>query len=311
MILDKLNFPVTTLKGIGKNISKILNSIGINNVGQLLEYFPRKYSDRTKLVSLKDALSLEFATVKVKVIEHRFIGKKYKQFLKVLIYDGERYGALLCFNRNFLEKVLKINHYYYISGKFIFNYGEIQASNFEIEEAEEEYKGKIVPIYPLTEGLSQNILRIAISDALKKFRLDIDNELSENLILKRGLLPKREALRHIHFPENFQLYYQAKKSFIYEEFFFQKLFLLNRKEAISKIKKNRKKIEFKFKKEILNNLPFKLTEYQEKALNEIEKDLFSDKNFSRLLQGDVGSGKTIVAILSMISISIPYLLSLY
>ncbi len=302
MILDKLNFPTTCLKGIGKNISRILASIGINNVGQLLEYFPRNYSDRTRLVTLQEALSLEFATVKVMVIEHRIIGKKYKQFLKVLVYDGERYGALLCFNRNFLQNVLKINHYYYISGKFFFNYGEIQSSNFEIEEATEEYKGKIVPIYPLTEGLSQQILRRAISDALKKFRLDIDNELSENLILKRSLLPKREALKHIHFPENFPFYYQAKKTFIYEEFFFQKLFLLNRKEAMSKIKKQREKIEFAFKKEILKNLPFTLTEYQEMALQEIEKDLFSNKNFSRLLQGDVGSGKTIVAILSMISI---------
>lgn len=302
MILDELNFPLNILKGIGKSTLKILNSIGLTNVGQLLEYFPRKYSDRTKLVTLKEALSLEFATVKLKVVEHRIIGKGYKQFLKILVYDDERYGSLLCFNRNFLKNVLKINHYYYISGKFIFNYGEIQSSNFEIEEAIEEYKGKIIPIYPLKEGLTQNILRKAIDDALKKFRIDIDNELPENLILKRTLLSKREALKNIHFPNNWQSYYQAKKTFIYEEFFFQKLFLLNRKEAMAKIKKSRNKIQFNFKKEVLKNLPFSLTEYQEIALNEIEKDLFSDKNFSRLLQGDVGSGKTIVAILSMVSV---------
>jgi len=302
MILEKLNFPLTTLKGIGKNISKILNSIGIYNVGNLLEYFPRKYSDRTRLVTLQEALSLEYATVKVRVIDHRMVGKRYKQFLKILICDGERYGSLLCFNRDFLKNVLKINNYYYITAKFVFNFGEIQASNFEYEEAIEEYKGKIVPIYPLTEGLSQNLLRNAIADALNKFRLDIDNELPEYLIVKRDLLPKREALKHIHFPENFKSYYKAKRTFIYEEFFFQKLFLLNRKEAMSKIKKDRKKTEFKLKNEVLKNLPFNLTDYQKKALEEIEKDLFSDKNFSRLLQGDIGSGKTIVAILSMLSV---------
>lgn len=302
MLLDKLNFSVSTLKGIGKNISKILASIGINNVGELLEYFPRKYSDRTRLVSLQESLSLEYATVKVRVIDHRMVGKKYKQFLKILIFDGERYGSLLCFNRDFLKNVLKIDHYYYITGKFIFNFGEIQTSNFEYEEAIEEYKGKIVPIYPLTEGLTQNILRNAISDALNKFRLDIDNELPEYLIIKNMLFAKREALKNIHFPEDFNSYYKAKKSFIYEEFFFQKLFLLNRKDAMSKINKNRKKIEFKFKNEVIKNLPFKLTDYQEKTLQEIEKDLFSNKNFSRLLQGDVGSGKTIIAILSMVSV---------
>ncbi|OHD14742.1 MAG: ATP-dependent DNA helicase RecG [Spirochaetes bacterium GWD1_27_9] len=303
MILDRLNIDVSTLKGIGKKYSKVLEKIGIKTVAELLEYFPRAFSDRTKTVTLQEATaSNQVATVKVVVTDHRAIGKKYKQFLKVLIYDGKFYGSLLCFNRNFLANKLIIGNYYYITGKFIYSYNEIQCSTFETEEATDDYKGRILPIYPLTEGLTQNSLRLAIEDALKKYRLEIENELPKIYIEKRSLIPKREALKNVHFPVDFKSFHQAKKTFIYEEFFFQRFFLLKRKEKAEKIKKTRPQIKFSLKKDFLESLPFKLTDYQEIALAEIEKDIFSSYVFSRLLQGDVGSGKTIVALLSMLSV---------
>jgi ATP-dependent DNA helicase RecG len=302
LILEHLNHPVSSLKGIGQKYSKILEKIGVRSVGNLLEYFPRTFSDRTKTVDLKEALTLGTATVKVLVTDHRMIGKKHHQFLKVLVNDGNNYGALVCFNRNYLSGVLKIGEYFYITGKFNSNYGEIQSSNFDIEEATDDYKPRILPVYPLTEGLTQNVFRHAIEDALKKFRLDIENELPERFIEKRQLLVKREALKNVHFPENFQKYHQAKKTFIYEEFFFQRLFLLKRKESVSKIKKIRNRIGFRLKDKFIKDLPFKLTDYQEQAIREIENDIFSDFVFSRLLQGDVGSGKTIVALITMLSV---------
>ena len=302
MILDKLNYSITSLKGIGSYYSKILNKIEINTVSDLLEYFPRAFSDRTKTVNLKDALSLNTATVKVKVVEHRMMGKKYRQFLKVLIHDDSNFGALVCFNRNFLKSSLVIGNNYYITGRFYFSFGEIQSSNFEFEEASEEYKGRILPIYSLTSGLNQNTLRKSIEDALKKYRLDIEDELPLWCIKKRELLLKRDAIWNVHFPKDFNLYAKAKKTFIYEEFFFQKLFLLKRKESIEKIKKHRPKPSFNYKDKLLKNLPFKLTDYQIKAILEIEKDIFSDHVFSRLLQADVGAGKTIVALITMISV---------
>lgn len=302
MILDKLNYPVTSLKGIGNYYSKILNKLDVNSVGNLLEYFPRAFSDRTKIISLKEASKLDGATVRVKVVDHRMIGKKYRQFLKVLIHDGTDFGALVCFNRNFLKNSLIIGKDFFITGRFYYNFGEIQSTNFEYEEASEEYKGKILPIYPLTYGLTQNVLRKSIENALKKYRLDIEDELPSWCIKKRDLLIKREAIKNVHFPENFNLYSKAKKTFIYEEFFFQKLFLLKRKENIEKIIKKRAGISYNFKNKVLKNIPFELLEYQKKALIEIEKDIFSDHVFSKLLQADVGAGKTIVALLSMVSV---------
>jgi ATP-dependent DNA helicase RecG len=301
LILDKLNYPVGSLKGIGKFYSTKLEKLGVTTAGKILEYFPRAFSDRTELLTLKEACGKNIATVKVSVTDHRMIGKKFKQFLKVLIFDGENFGALVCFNRNFLKNTLIVGKSFYITGKFSYNFGEIQASSFEYEEADEEYKGKILPVYPLTQGLTQNILRHAVADAILKHRLEIEDELPAWCVKKRELLPKKEAVKNIHFPENFSDYARAKKTFIYEEFFFQRLFLLKRKESLEKIKKKRPEIDFKLKNEFLKNLPFQFTDYQNNALAEIEKDLFSESVFSRLLQGDVGSGKTVVAFAAMLS----------
>ena len=302
MILNKLNYPIYSLKGIGAHYSKILSNLGIKTVGNLLEYFPRAFSDRTKLVSLKEACNMDIATVKVTVADHRMIGKKYHQFLKVLIYDNTYYGSLLCFNRNFLKNSLIIGKTFYITGKFTYNYGEVQSSTFEFEEALEEYKGRIMPVYPLTAGLTQSVFRKSVEDAINKYRLDIEDELPAWCIKKRELLLKREAVKNVHFPYDFKLYAVAKKSFIYEEFFFQRFFLLKRKESLKKINKRRPDISFKLKNELIKNLPFELASYQLKAVEELERDIFSNYVFSRLLQADVGAGKTIVALISMLSV---------
>lgn len=303
MILEQLNFPITSLKGIGKKTAGILEADYVTSVGALLEYYPRAFSDRRKLQSLQQAAREGFGTVKVKVIEHRMVGKsKWKQFLKILIHDGNSFGALLCFNRNFLQDKLKEGLEFYITGKFAVAYNEIQASSFEYEEAVHEYKGRILPVYPLKTGLTQNILRHSIEDALSKYFREIEDELPRGLIEKNGLLRKREAVKQIHFPPDFSAYNRARRTLIYEDFFFQKLFLLKRKETVKKIAKTRKTIPFKLKKALIKSLPFRLTGYQKKAVEALESHLFSASVFSVLLQGDVGSGKTLVALLAMLCV---------
>jgi ATP-dependent DNA helicase RecG len=123
MILNKLINPTGELKGIGDHYSEIFSRCNIKTAGDLLEYFPRKFSDRTKLVTLKDALELESATLKVRVIDHKMLGKKWHEFLKVIIHDGDNFGALICFNRNFLKNSLLIDREYFVTGKFTYNFG--------------------------------------------------------------------------------------------------------------------------------------------------------------------------------------------
>lgn len=303
MILDKLNYPTSELTGIGRYYTKKLEQIGIKDVSGLLKYFPRAFSDRSTIVSLQEASILYSATVKVKIIEHKLIGSGVKKILKIIIFDGKYFGALVCFNRNFLKNILLIGKEFYITGKFFFKFNEIQSTNFEYEEVEKNsFTGKIVPIYPLSEGLTQNIFRKSIMDAIKKYYREIEDELPIHLIKKRELLPKKDAIKNVHFPDSFQLYARAKKTFVYEEFFFQRLFLIKRRELLKKINKKRDKIEFKFKNKLLKELPFELMDFQKKAIEEIEKDIFSNHVFSRLLQGDVGSGKTLVALITMLSV---------
>lgn len=304
MILPKLTYSIANLSGIGYKSEKLFHNLGIYSIRDILEFFPRSFSDRTKLCSLQEATDQKSATVKLEVIEHRMIGKRYKQFLKVLVHDGQNYGALLCFNRDFLKNVLTIGDTFYITGKFSYSYAEIQSSSFEIEKAQQngEYKGKIVPIYHLTSNLAQSTVRKAVTSALSKYWYDLEDELPINIINKRGLLHKKEALKNIHAPKDFNIFMQAKQTFIYEEFFFQNLFLLKRKESLLKVTKEREKISFEFKKHFLQNLPFTLTDYQQRAISEIEEDIFTNFVFSRLLQADVGAGKTVVAIVTMLDV---------
>lgn len=301
-ILNELNVKVETLKGVGKKAVSVFNRVNIATVGELLQYFPRKFSDRTKTFTLEEAVNAPEATVIALVVDYRMIGRGYRKFLKILINDGVNYGALICFNRNFLKNSLKMGERYYITGKFSFNYGEYQCSNFEYEELADGYTPKLVPLYPLTSGMTQKLIRNSVEYSLKTYYNSIENDLPTIVISNRRLLNKKAVIKNLHFPDSIEKFFLAKKSFIFEEFFFQQLFLLNRKNKISNISKNRKIIKFDYKRKVLSELPFQLTDYQERGLSEIEKDLFSHKVMSRLAQGDVGCGKTIVALLSILSV---------
>ena len=301
-LLNELDVKVETLRGVGKKAVSILGKVGIYSIGELLSYFPRKFSDRTKSYTLEEAVNIPEATVVALVVDYRMIGRGYRKILKILINDGVNYGALICFNRNFLKNSLKMGKKYYITGKFSFNYGEYQCSNFEYEEFADNYAPKFVPLYPLTSGMTQKFIRNLVEYSLQKYYNSIENDLPTRLIAKRRLLNKKDVIKNLHYPDSLEKFFLAKKSFIYEEFFFQQLFLLNRKNKISNISKNRKSVKYIYKNKVLSALPYKLTDYQERGLEEIEKDLFSHKVMSRLAQGDVGCGKTIVALLSILSV---------
>lgn len=307
MILSALSIPLKSLnlKGCGTKKLASLSKLGAWTLKDLLSLYPRDYSDRSVLLTLNEITKTEGSsgTVKVKVLEHRLIGNRYKKFLKVLIQDETgQFGALLCFNRNFLKNTLTIGDSFFITGKFSKNYNEVQSSSFEIEPAgmQEEFKGKILPIYPLTEGLTQKHLREWIKNVLNHYCASLEEELPLWCLQKYHLMGIQEAITNIHFPKEFKAYTKARRRLIFEEFFFQKLFLLERKESLKNTKKERSSIPFHYKKAILQHLPFALMNYQLEALNAIEEKLFCEKPFSILLQGDVGAGKTIVALLAML-----------
>lgn len=303
MLLSALSHPVSNLKNCGPKRAALLKKLGIFTVKDLLLFFPRAYSDRTALVSLREAAQNGSGTVRVKVIDHRLIGNRYKKFLKVIVQDTTgTFGALLCFHRNFLKNKLKQGDSFFITGKFSKNYNEIQSSSFEIEPIgeNEEFTGKIMPVYPLTEGLNQNILRRLLQDTIKDYIPRLEEELPEWCIKHYRLYGGAKAIQAIHFPLSSNDYLEARRRLIFEEFFFQKLFLIDRKNQSRQTKNKRPEIAHNYQKAVIEHLPFSLMDYQKAALEELRKNMFSENVFSILLQGDVGSGKTLVALLAML-----------
>jgi ATP-dependent DNA helicase RecG len=145
-------------------------------------------------------------------------------------------------------------------------------------------------------------MRNFVRSALQIYLSKLEDELPAAILRENNFLSKAESIKQIHFPEDFTNLENAKQTLIYEDFFFQKLFLLKRKEQLSSQYKNRPLIKFSFERQLINNLPFKLTVYQQSAIKEIYTKLFSSQAASILLQGDVGAGKTLVSLFAMLSV---------
>ncbi len=304
MYLRELKQSVTQFKGIGTATASALKSIGILTVSDLIQHYPREYQDRINPAPLKNGIPYGYVNTVVEILAHEYIGWGRKKTLKILIRDETASAALLCFGRNFLAGKIIAGERYYLCGTFSYKYNEIQASIFEIEPftGTPSNFGQIIPIYPLTGNLTQGILRRVQQKALKEFGIYIDNELPEIIKKENNFLNKADAISNIHHPESLENLEKAKRTLIYEELFYLQLVVgrraFKRKEAV----RERKEIKGKLQEKLVKALPFKLTMDQNKVLNEINNDLAGEKPMGRLLQGDVGSGKTLIAFLSCLEI---------
>jgi ATP-dependent DNA helicase RecG len=305
MFLRALSVPVTDIAGIGASVSQKLARLGIHTAADLLLHYPRDWENREKIVPLKDYRSGKICTV-VTVFAREWIGYGRMKTLKIYIEDENTQAALVCFNRPWLDKQLVTGQRYMISGRFYYKYGELQSSAFEAEpESSGASFGKILPVYPLTAGILQNNMRRFISSALKKYVNDLENELPDEIIEKESILSKTQAVREIHFPTSADMLEKAKKTLVYEELFYMEIMVLRRAiERKSKIKTELANNESKnenisqLQQNLIERLSFSLTEGQTQAVTEINRDISSNIPMARLLQGDVGCGKTLVSFLA-------------
>jgi len=302
MFVRSVTDPINSIIGIGNTAAAKLSRLGIVNASNLLAFYPRDWENRQEKILLKDFNKGKICAV-VKVIEKEWFGYGRMKTLKIYIEDESAQGCLLCFNRPWIDKQIQKGNNYLVYGRFYYKYGEIQSSSFEIEEITdaENNNGKILPVYPLTAGLTQTMLRRFIQSALKKYNI-IDNELPYNLMEKYDLFTKQEAINEIHFPASMNSLEKAKRTLIYEELFY--LEVIAARSALERKKKNINKLIndagdlTQFQKKLIERLSFELTEGQKNAIKEINKDMSSNIGMARLLQGDVGSGKTLVAFLA-------------
>jgi ATP-dependent DNA helicase RecG len=307
MFLRSLSVPVNTISGIGSSAVQKLARLGIHTAADLLLHYPRDWEDRAKIIPLNAYRSGKVCAV-VTVFAREWIGYGRMRTLKIYIEDENTQAALLCFNRPWLDKQIVTGQKYMISGRFYHKYGELQSSAFEIEpESSGTSFGKILPVYPLTAGVIQNNMRRFISAAVNKYTNELENELPNEIIEKENLLSKAQAVREIHFPSCADMLERAKKTLVYEELFYMEVMVIRRMiERKSKIKierlrlieENKKENISQLQKRLLERLPFSLTAGQECAVMEINRDMSANVPMARLLQGDVGCGKTLVSFMA-------------
>ncbi|APT73121.1 helicase [Thermosipho melanesiensis] len=299
--LKELDLSVKYLKGVGPKRAEKLMKLGVKTVEDLLNYFPRDYEDRRKVMPLPILKEDEKVVTSGVLSAVEKIKKSGLSIVSAVLSDGMYQILLKWFNQDYIGNVLKtlMRKKVYVFGlvKKGF-YGTLEIHNPEIEVIGNSSR-EIMPVYSLTEGIKQNVIRRIIKENLYNI-YNFKDYLPDELKGKRRLLDVYQAYTGMHFP--LSMYHQKMSRFrlAYEEILYLQLaFFLSKKENenIGGISKN---FEGKLSSELLKQLPFKLTNAQLNAYEEIKKDLKSDKPMNRLLQGDVGSGKTIVSELAIL-----------
>jgi ATP-dependent DNA helicase RecG len=293
------------IKGVGPARFKVLNRLGVQTVADLLYYFPRRYEDRTKFVPISQLKIGSYATVKGEIL--RLNLRRTKGGLSIFqIAVGDESGVIAClwFNQPFMKRYFKSGQEVILYGK-VERYRQIQmnAPDFEFVSEKEDslHIGRIVPIYPLTANINQRYLRTLIDRAIKMCDAFIPDMLPYSLRQRLELLPLTLAIRFIHFPQELSGKEAAYRRLVFDEFFLLQLLLALRKAHHGQIKAGlADQAEGAMIESFGQSLPFKLTAAQLKAIKEIEKDMRSSQPMNRLLQGEVGSGKTIVACFALV-----------
>lgn len=287
---------ITDIPGVGKALEKEFAKLSVFTLEDMAYLSPRAYDDRREERVLKDT-SVDDPTItcRITVTGHSAFSSKKGRVIKVSAVDDDGTALdILCFNRPYLENMLKIGSQWYINATVQRIRYQYQTASFEIKKTKEEAGlGKILPIYPLAGNLTQKIMRKAAEYAL--LSLQVDDFIPQKIKEKEHLLDHFTALREFHFPSDEKSLHMARRTLAFSE-----LFIMELKELrVRNIQRKRKGSKIsKLEESLVSKLPFSLTEDQIKAIDEIREDLDSEDGMNRLLQGDVGAGKTLIAWLS-------------
>lgn len=295
----QLSDRVDIVKNVGAERLAKLNKLNIFTVGDLIEYFPRTYEDRSNIIKTEDLYPDEIATIRAKVVQKPQLIPYSKKFMvKAILRDATGAVEGVWFNMPFIKNSLSVGSEYIFTGKICEKNGKMQiiAPDFDIikDGKVNLSNGRIVPTYSSVKNLSQKILRGIIFNTVEQAESLLFEFMPNDIMKKFELCDRKYAVRNIHFPESDEAFFKARKRLVFEEFFILQTRLLILKSHIEE-STTKYKFENVSTKEILDLLPFSLTDAQQKVLEEIKSDLKSGRPMNRLVQGDVGSGKTAVA----------------
>lgn len=290
--MDNFENSIKYVKSVGEKRAQLFSKLGINTVGGLLTFFPRNYEDWSNVIAIKDAPFNEVccikATLATSVTEHKI--KKGLTLYKCSFTDGENLLHVTIFNNNYLAASLRIYEQYLLYGKVERTLTSFSMSSPRIELA--QIGEGVRPVYHATGGLSSRMIETAVKNALSSVS-EFEETLSEKIRLKYDLATRDYAMRNIHFPPDNASLERAKKRLVFEELLVLQLALMRMKTRSKG--KNSAKIKKDFSSEFVSALPFTLTNAQLRTVRECTADMLDVHPMNRLVQGDVGSGKTVVA----------------
>ena len=303
-----LKTPIVEVAGIGEGHAHLLAGLKIFTIEDLLWHLPRRWDDYSNILPINKLQPGIPVSVhgKVSQIENRRVsGGRY--ITQALISDGTGLLKVVWFNQPFLTKNIHIDDELFLAGTVEFSYGSVQMQSPSYEKMTDEdgetiHSGRIVPVYPETAGITSKWLRNKIKP-LMKYMYSIKDYLPEELKKEEDLIDLPAAVRQMHFPENIEQLTKARERIAFDEMFLLQVAVLGSKKKLQK----ERAISVPFDEELIKNfvqsLPFDLTVAQRKATWDILKDISKSEPMNRLLQGDVGSGKTVVATIAMLGVA--------
>jgi len=303
VLLEELTTDVRHLRSVGSSRAKQLARLGVETVADLLTLIPNRYEDRSTIRTVVSAANHGEGLVRGRVISHDYFPRGRTRVLKITIIDESGPAALVCFGRNFLARTFPVGSDLLVYGTFALRYGEIQSSSFEAERLSGEPSPTgIVPVYPLTEGITQRILRDLVDQAIAGYLHTLEDPLPASTRRDEELPDVVPAIAAIHRPAPDGIDVDAALHRLrYEELFFFQLNLarraLMRRRGVRRPRPERTR---PLTEAILAALSFELTDDQRHVLDEIRRDMENPWPMNRLLHGDVGSGKTLVALLAAV-----------
>lgn len=306
-----LDLSVESLASIGPKRAAALSRAGIDRIEDLLYYFPRDYLDRSSVTRIRDLHEDMQATVVGRIIQTEIKQGRRKRFILVLSDDTSLLTCVWFTHLSYWQKKFVVGEWLAVSGK-VSRFGNFQMTHPEFDLLGDDREGsgfntgKIIPVYPSGESLSHvgfdsRGFRRMLAKVTKGFAEKAIETLPAELMMRLQLMPLAEALQQVHFPDSFEKLEQARRRLKFDELFFLELMLalrrnkiITRSDGIAFLKTGDKVTQ------LVNKLPFELTDAQKRVLHEIRRDMQAPRIMNRLLQGDVGSGKTIVALVAML-----------
>ena len=303
-----MNFgtPVENIPHVGPAYQKRLKKLKIRTLADFLYNFPREYKDFSKISKIKDIKINAENCIKGKIIEIKEEKSSFKRMsiVKALIEDESASIEVVWFNQPYLAKTLKPDEEIMLSGKVNLNRYQVQmmSPSFEkISLKESIHIGRIIPVYTETKGITSKWIRYTLKPLIDNIKDKIPETLPEEIIRKYNLLTLSQAIEEIHFPQTIEMATNARRRFVFEQMFLISLLNIKKRKEFQKEKAPSIPINLEIIKRFTNSLPFKLTDGQKKSSWQILKDMERSFPMNRLLQGDVGSGKTVLAVLASIN----------